>query len=62
MTAHTFTPEDPVSLADAIEPLLDDPTERTRLGAAAREWVAANRTWEQNGRRYLALYQRLGVA
>jgi glycosyltransferase involved in cell wall biosynthesis len=62
VTALTFTPEDPVSLADAIEPLLDDPSERIRLGAAAREWVAANRTWEQNGRRYLALYQRLGVA
>ncbi len=62
VTARTFTPEDPISLADAIEPLLDDPAQRTRLGAAAREWVASNRTWEQNGRRYLALYQRLGVA
>ena len=62
VTAHTFTPEDPVSLADAIEPLVDDPTMRARLGAAARAWVAANRTWEQNGQRYLALYQRLGVA
>jgi len=62
ITARTFTPEDSTSLADAIEPLLDDPGERVRLGAAAREWVAANRTWEQNGRRYLTLYQRLGVA
>ena len=62
ITARTFTPEDATSLADAIEPLLDDPAERARLGAAAREWVAANRTWEQNGRRYLALYQQLGVA
>lgn len=61
VTARTFTPEDAVSLADAVEPLLDDPAARTALGEAARAWVAANRTWEQNGRRYLALYQRLGV-
>ncbi len=60
-TGRTFTPEDPVSLADTIEPLLDDPAARARLGSAARAWVAANRTWDQNGRRYLELYQRLGI-
>ena len=60
-TGRSFTPEDPVSLADTIEPLLDDPAARARLGAAAREWVAANRTWDQNGRRYRALYERLGI-
>lgn len=60
-TGRSFTPEDPVSLADTIEPLLDDPVARTRLGVAAREWVAANRTWDQNGRRYRALYERLGI-
>jgi glycosyltransferase involved in cell wall biosynthesis len=61
-TGRSFIPEDPVSLADVIEPLLDDPAERARLGAAARAWVAANRTWERNGRRYRELYERLGVA
>ena len=60
-TGRTFRPEDAVSLADTIEPLLDDPAARARLGAAARAWVAANRTWDQNGRRYVELYQRLGI-
>jgi glycosyltransferase involved in cell wall biosynthesis len=61
-TGRTFPPEDAVALAGVLEQLLDDPAERARLGAAARAWVAANRTWAQNGERYLALYRRLGVA
>ncbi len=54
-------PGGPDRLADVIEELLDDPGRAARLGAAAREWVVANRTWAQNGRRYLELYRRLGV-
>lgn len=60
-TGRSFVPEDAASLADVLEPLLDDPAERARLGAAARAWVAANRTWDQNGARYRALYDRMGV-
>ena len=60
-TGTSFVPEDPVSLADAVEPLLDAPGERARLGANARAWVLANRTWDRNGELYRALYQRLGV-
>jgi len=60
-TGRSFTPEDAVSLTDVLEPLLADPAERARLGAAAREWVTANRTWDQNGGRYRALFDRLGV-
>jgi glycosyltransferase involved in cell wall biosynthesis len=61
-TGRTFVPEDAASLADAIEELLDDPSARKRLGANAREWVGAHRTWAANGRRYRELYERLGVA
>jgi glycosyltransferase involved in cell wall biosynthesis len=60
-TGLVFTPEDPASLADTVEPLLRDSLARARLGRRAREWVAENRTWRQNGDRYLELYRRLGA-
>ncbi len=61
-TGLVFVPEAAESLADTVEPLLDDPDRRRHLGRQAREWVTANRTWRQNGLRYLELYRRLGVA
>ena len=61
-TGLTFPPGDQLALAETIEGLLDDPDRRRRLGTVAREWVAANRTWTQNGRRYLEFFQRLDVA
>jgi len=45
-----------------LSDLLGDPALRARLGRQAREWVKAERTWAQNGRRYRELYERLGVA
>jgi glycosyltransferase involved in cell wall biosynthesis len=62
VTGCTFAAEDPVALADVVAPLLDDPDRRAALGAAARERVAAERTWAVNGARYAALYRGLGVA
>lgn len=61
-TGLVFRAGDPGHLADTIEPLLDDAEPRAALGRAARRWVTANRTWRQNGERYLELYRRLGVA
>ena len=62
VTGLVFEAEDPVSLADTVEPLLDDPGARARLGAAARAWVADGRTWRHNGARYRSLYAELGAA
>jgi len=60
-TGMVFRPDDPADLADVIQVLLDDPALRERLGRQARAWVASERTWAQNGRRYRALFERLGV-
>jgi glycosyltransferase involved in cell wall biosynthesis len=60
-TGLVFEAESAVDLARVVEPLLTDPERRLALGRAAREWVAANRTWRQNGERYRALYARLGA-
>jgi glycosyltransferase involved in cell wall biosynthesis len=61
-TGLVFKPENPTSLADTVEPLLDDAGARLALGRAARTWVAANRSWAQNGALYLGLYRQLGAA
>ena len=60
-TGRSFTPEDSVSLADVLEPLLDDQAERDRLGHNARAWVLEHRTWQRNGQLYRELYERLGA-
>jgi len=61
VTGMLATPQDPVSLAERLERLLGDPGLRAKLGAAAREWVAADRTWAQNAARYRDAYARLGA-
>jgi glycosyltransferase involved in cell wall biosynthesis len=61
-TGLIYPPGDAAALAESIRSLLDDPDVRARLGANAREWVLANRTWSANGRRYRELFERLGAA
>lgn len=60
-TGLVFTAEDAPALAATVEPLLDDPASRARLGKSAREWVIAERTWRRNGERYRQLYAELGA-
>ena len=60
-TGRVFRAEDPIALADVVETLIDDPAERQRLGANARAWVSAHRTWTANAERYRELYGRLGL-
>ncbi len=61
VTGVLTVPQDPVSLADRLEWLFNSPHIRAELGAAAREWVAGDRTWTRNAERYRAVYQRVGV-
>ncbi|MBV8221162.1 MAG: glycosyltransferase, partial [Solirubrobacterales bacterium] len=50
-------PGDTVELASVIERLTADRSELTRLGAAARETVAANFTWDRTGSETVAAYR-----
>jgi glycosyltransferase involved in cell wall biosynthesis len=50
-------PDDPGALAGVLDRLLGDRSELARLGAAARETVAANFTWERCGAETLAAYR-----
>jgi glycosyltransferase involved in cell wall biosynthesis len=52
-----FPVGDAAGLAAVLLQLLDRPELRARLGAAGRDWVLAERTWQANGRRYRQLYQ-----
>ncbi|MBM3723723.1 MAG: glycosyltransferase, partial [Actinobacteria bacterium] len=61
VTGELFKPEDAVDCAEVIQSLLYDSARRERLAEAAREWVAANRTWTGIAKRYVKLYQELGA-
>jgi glycosyltransferase involved in cell wall biosynthesis len=61
VTGLQATPLDPASLAECLDQLLASPRLRRELGDAAREWVARDRTWEHNARRYRDAYARLGA-
>ena len=61
VTGMQTVPQDPVSLADALEHLLYAPDIRRKLGDNAREWVARDRTWAHNAARYRDAYARLGA-
>jgi glycosyltransferase involved in cell wall biosynthesis len=51
-------PEDPASLAEAVNRMISDPELRLRLGTAARARAAAF-TWERAAERYENLYESL---
>lgn len=53
----TFTPGDPVALADALNQILADPQRYEQMQAQARE-SARRYTWEQESAKLLALYDR----
>ena len=58
-TGLLVPPHDDVALADAIELLVHDANLRRRLGAAAREHVAAGLDARSVGRETIAVYREL---
>ena len=55
-TGLSFKVDNPASLADALATLAEDPTTRAQLASQGRDWVIANRSWQQVARRYLPIY------
>jgi glycosyltransferase involved in cell wall biosynthesis len=52
------TADDPVSLAQGIDELLDDPERRARMGAVGRERIETVLSWEIARQNLLAAYER----
>jgi glycosyltransferase involved in cell wall biosynthesis len=61
-TGMRFRPLDAQSLADVLRRLAGEPELRRILGENARAWVARDRTWDHNARRYRDAYAALGGA
>jgi glycosyltransferase involved in cell wall biosynthesis len=57
-----FRTGDASSLTDVLADLYEAPEERSRLAAAARQWVVAERQWSANGRRYSEIYDAVRAA
>lgn len=56
-----FTKGDVNSLAATLSRLVDSKEERDQLGAAGRDWVVANRSWDALSARIVEVYEKLGV-
>jgi glycosyltransferase involved in cell wall biosynthesis len=54
-----FDVGDASDLAQKAELLINDPERRRELGEHARDWVLRERTWDKNGERYRALYEKI---
>jgi glycosyltransferase involved in cell wall biosynthesis len=60
--ARLVPPEDPAALAAALAELVDDESARAELGEAAARTAAGAYSWDEAGRRTLALYEELREA
>jgi len=58
-TALAFEKGSNAAFYSALEQLCDNPDLRARLGAAARPWVEANRSWRAAGNTLMSLYESM---
>jgi glycosyltransferase involved in cell wall biosynthesis len=58
-TGILVPPKDPTALAAALTDLIEDPALRTHLGAAGRNFVAANYDWRENAAQMERVYRSL---
>lgn len=56
---HLIAPGDVAEWAENIEKLILNPEVAERMGKSGREFVLANRTWEQNARSIVEVYERV---
>ena len=61
-TGLLFAPDDPAGIACAVLDCLAARARWPEWRAAARQWVARERSWEASVARYAPVYARLGVA
>jgi glycosyltransferase involved in cell wall biosynthesis len=60
-TGRLFAKGDRADLVRVLTELVDDPAARSRLGAAARRWVTAARSWDALAAEVEIVYRQLGV-
>lgn len=56
---HLLEPDDVSAWAEGIQRLISDPTHSERMGKSGRDFVIANRTWEQNAKTISEVYDRV---
>ncbi|UTM47553.1 glycosyltransferase family 4 protein [Glutamicibacter mysorens] len=56
---HLITPGVVSEWAECIERMMLNPDKAERMGKSGREFVLANRTWEQNARSIVEVYERV---
>lgn len=59
--AEVFRAEDPDSLAETLQSLLDDPERRAEMSARGAAWAREERSWRSIADRYDEPYRGLGV-
>ena len=61
-TGRLVPPDDPIALASAIEQVLENSAESTRLAHTAQQMVEQQYNWAQQTERFLTIYKRCGVS